>query len=417
MDINQTGQEWARGWPIIVSALVGIALCLSPLPFYTLGVLGPELTEVFGWTRPQWSFGYMCMTVGVLLGAPIAGYLTDKYGARRVVLPSIICLGLGMMAFSLMNGSLWVFYGIFLITSILSVGTLPITWSKAIVNNFDVSRGLALGVALTGTGIFGFVGPRYTRWLIDEFGWRGAYIGIGMLPLILSFTLAYFLFRDPKEQAAMTAGKKLDTSHLPGLTMTETFRDYRFYLIFFAFLIVGAMISGILGNAYVMLTDKGYSPQMAASLWKGVGLIGAAVIAGRFIGGILVDYIWAPAVAFIFMSMPAIACYILMQADASVGMNSLALILTGFAAGVEYDLMAFLVSRYMGMKSYGKIYAWIYIAFGLGSGTSPAIYNLFHKNYGSYKEILTIAAFSLVIGAGLLLFLGRYRNFEASTHT
>jgi len=97
------------------------------------------------------------MTSGVLIGAPVAGQLVDRYGARRVLLPSIVALGLGTIGFSMMTADPRVFYLIFFVTAVLGSATLPITWTKAIVNNFDRHRGLALGIALTGTGLYGFV--------------------------------------------------------------------------------------------------------------------------------------------------------------------------------------------------------------------------------------------------------------------
>jgi len=413
-EINQMGsREWAQGWPIVVSALVGIALCLSPLPYYSLISLMPVLSEEFGWTIAQTSGGFLCMTIGVLLGAPVAGYLTDRFGARKVLLPSIIILGLGMMSFSLMNGSLWVYYAIFTAMSFLGVGTLPITWSKAIVNNFDKQRGLALGIALLGTGLYGFLAPAYVQGLVDRSGWQAAYIGVGILPLILSFPLAFFLFRDRKEEAAIAnrnAGQQ-NFVDLPGLTMPQVFKDYRFYVILISFLILGAAVSGILANSKVILMDKGYTPQQASDYFIGAGVIGLSVIVGRVIGGVVVDYIWAPLVAFIFMSLPALACYLLMQ-DGTIAMNTTALVLTGLAAGVEYDLMAYLVSRYLGMRSYGRVYGFIYASFGLGSGASPIVYNKIREATGDYDTILWVAMFGFIIGATLLLTLGKYRNFD-----
>jgi len=233
------------------------------------------------------------------------------------------------------------------------------------------------------------------------------------LPLILSFPLAFFLFRDRKEEAAIAnrnAGQQ-NFVDLPGLTMPQVFKDYRFYVILISFLILGAAVSGILANSKVILMDKGYTPQQASDYFIGAGVIGLSVIVGRVIGGVVVDYIWAPLVAFIFMSLPALACYLLMQ-DGTIAMNTTALVLTGLAAGVEYDLMAYLVSRYLGMRSYGRVYGFIYASFGLGSGASPIVYNKIREATGDYDTILWVAMFGFIIGATLLLTLGKYRNFD-----
>jgi len=69
---NHVASEWVKGWPIVLSSLVGIALCLSPLPYWALIVIGPELGKEFGWSRETIQAGFLAMTMGVLFGAPIA---------------------------------------------------------------------------------------------------------------------------------------------------------------------------------------------------------------------------------------------------------------------------------------------------------------------------------------------------------
>lgn len=465
-EITQTGKgEWATGWPIVLASFIGIGLCLSPLPYYATITIAPELGKDFGWDRVTITSVFIFMTAGVLVGAPLAGSLTDRYGARRVLIPAIILLGLGTAALGLTTSTPLVFYTIFYAMAVLGSGTLPLTWSKAIVNNFDKSRGLALGFALTGTGVYGFLAPPFIRWIIDLSDWRIAYFVVGVLPILLSLPLALLLFRDRKEEAALakhtleTRGasawavplvmiigvwalivtslssfgviwaaiimiglllcfiafetkreKPDDSVALPGLTLKETVRDYRFWVILTSFLILGACVSGIIINIINILLDKGYTPQLASSAYAGLGLIGFSVIIGRLLGGFVVDHIWAPLVAFIFMGIPAIGCWIFMQ-DFPQVYNSLAIILVGVAAGVEFDLMAYLVSRYLGMKAYGRIYSFIYAAFGIGSGTAGAIFNAIKGDAPNYNSVLIYAMFGFMLGAVMLLSLGKYRDF------
>jgi len=470
-DISQTdvSNEWRKGWPIILASLVGIALCLSPLPYWALIIIGSELSNEFGWSANTRNAGFLYMTAGVLIGAPVAGQLVDRFGSRRVLLPSIIFLSLGMCAFSMMTENPTTFYTIFFFTAFLGSGTLPITWTKAITNNFDEHRGLALGIALTGTGLFGFLAPTYIQSFIDGYGWRTAYIAVGVLPLIFSLPLAFMLFRDKKEDAAIAKVAKnsegfrtiiigvvvaialfLSTiytinnhgvipliylmaiflalyvayiywmegrmpekdANLPGLSVRETLHDYRFWIIFFAFMILGGVVSGLIANSKNILEVKNYTAADATGYFTGAGLIGLATLMGRLLGGYLVDRIWAPLIAFVFMTVPVIGCYILMQ-DYSMGVNAIALILIGLAAGVEFDLMAFFASRYFGMRSYGRIYGLVYAAFGLGSGTSPIIFSLLSGDkLVNYPVALKYFAVGFVVGGFMCLFLGKYRDFE-----
>jgi MFS family permease len=94
------------------------------------------------------------------------------------------------------------------------------------------------------------------------------------------------------------------------------------------------------------------------------------------------------------------------------GMSALSIFMIGFAAGVEYDLMAFLVARYFGMKSYGAIYGALYGFFAAGAGVAPVVFGAAFDQHHSYAGPLTISAAFLLTGALMLLTLGRYRTFE-----
>ena len=228
----------------------------------------------------------------------------------------------------------------------------------------------------------------------------------------MSVVLAAYVFYVYRRDKTETE----NVANLPGLSLREALHDYRFWVIFFAFMLLGAVVSGIIANSKFILEDKGYSAAAATGYFTGAGLIGLSTLCGRLIGGWLVDHVWAPLVAFIFMSLPAIGCYILIQ-DQSLAVNALALILVGLAAGVEFDLMAYFTSRYFGMKAYGRIYGIVYAAFGMGSGSSPVIFNLIRGDDTDYSRVLFYAAIGFVIGAVILLSLGRYRNFDADQST
>jgi len=90
-------------------------------------------------------------------------------------------------------------------------------------------------------------------------------------------------------------------------------------------------------------------------------------------------------------------------------MAMLAVCILGVSAGVEYDLMAYLVSRYFGMKNYSAIYGTLYGFFAIGAGFGPYIYARSYTITGSYATIFFYAIFAFIIGAVPLLFLGKYQ--------
>jgi MFS family permease len=402
--------EFKQGWRVVFASLVGIGLGMSPVPFYTIGMFAPELARQFHWPFGQIMGGLTVMTASVLISAPIAGWLADRFGVRKVVLTSIVLFGLSFSAFAATTGSLPLFYATWAIAAVGGAGTLPITWTRAVNNWFDVRKGLALGLSLVGTGLFGFLIKPLCAWLIATIGWRLTYLAIGAMPLGIALPIAWFFFYDTvsaSTSATPAAGERA-AAVASGLSFREVLREWRFWLLAFVFVPISFAVGGPIPNMENILGMHGFDRASIATL---VSFIGLSVIAGRLLGGWLIDRIWAPGVACVLLSMPAISCWLLASAviDYPAALMSIALI--GFAAGVEYDLMAFLVARYFGMRAYASIYGALYGCFALGAGVGPLIFGMQFDKFHSYRPVLQVSALMLLGSALLLLTLGRYRRF------
>ena len=153
--------------------------------------------------------------------------------------------------------------------------------------------------------------------------------------------------------------------------------------------------------------SKGFERADAVLL---ASFLGYSVYAGRLIAGYLLDFIWAPAIACALMIMPAISMMMFAGADPSYSQMVIAIVLLGVAAGVEYDLLAYLVSRYFGVRSYARIYGALYALFGLGAGFGPAAFGAVYSNTGSYDQALYYSMWGFIICSLALLLLGRYRD-------
>jgi MFS family permease len=123
-------REFRFGWPVVLASTFGISLGMSPLPFYTIGVFAQPLAEEFGWGIDQIMFGLVPFCIVTVISAPMAGYLSDRFGVRRVALISMVTFSLGMMLFALNNGSQTLYLFLWGLLSALSAGTLPITFTK-----------------------------------------------------------------------------------------------------------------------------------------------------------------------------------------------------------------------------------------------------------------------------------------------
>ena len=113
------------------------------------------------------------------------------------------------------------------------------------------------------------------------------------------------------------------------------------------------------------------------------------------------------------MALPALSCFILSAGSPSIAAAYFATVLIGFAAGAEFDIIAFLASRYFGLKDYNKIYSLLYAAFAIGAAVAPPLYGMAHDNFGNYNAVFMVSAGLFILGSVILLFLGRYPGFSA----
>jgi MFS family permease len=401
--------EIRRNWQLLFASSMGVICSSIVLPFYTMGALVKPLTAEFGWDRADVQLGILFSSGLGALTAPLIGALSDRYGPRALVLPGLVGLSMSFFFAATMNGELWMFFLAYAAMALLGAGTTPVTWTRAIAQSFDKQRGFALGLTLTGTGICAMLAPAYTVWLIDQFGWRGAYVGIGLLPLLLAgpFVWAWFRPRRPGEPDTAAAGGAATTSAPPaqwGLTLREAMQGYRFWVLCASIFAIYMAVSGISPNLIAALTDQGFTAASAATVQ---GVYGFAIMLGRLFVGWLVDRYWAPGVALVSLSLPAIGCLIL-TGSPDFTWAVVAALLIGFAAGAELDLMAFFAARYFGLAHYAKIYAILYAILAVAGGLAPMLFARVFDVTASYDISFLIATGLFLFGAVILLALGRY---------
>lgn len=407
---EQTGPieplESPRGWAVVGAAAVGLSLGMGPVPFYTIGMFAPELARAFGWSFASLMAGIAIQSVVVMLISPFAGLAADRYGARALGLISLLLFGLAFASFAVTGPSIWLFYAQWVVLAFAGAGTLSLTWSRVVSGWFERNRGLALGVASTGTGITGFLVKPFAAWLITAYGWRVAYVTVGMLPIVIGIPVVWLFFRERRRVTVVSDSVPLPEE--PGIRFREALRDPKFWIIAIAFVFISFALTSPTPNMENILRTFHFDLATIAGITSSFGL---AVIFGRIAGGWLIDRIWAPACACGVLALPAIACWMLARPTITAHEAIGSVIAIGLAAGLEFDLLAFLVARYFGQRHYATIYGAFYTAVAIGGGAGPVIYGRAYDLTGSYAQVLVASTIAIIIGGGLLLLLGPYRRF------
>lgn len=405
--------EFARGWRPLLASAVGIGLGMSPLPTFTWGAFAIALVHQYGWARGQILGASILQTASLFLIGPLLGRLTDKIGARPVAMASTLALGVTLCCFSLITANIWTYYAVYFAMAFLSVGTMPTIYAKVISLWYDRKRGMALGLALCTTGISGMLLPIYAQALIGSIGWRGAFVGVGLLPLVIALPcILFFLPKGIGPTLGDTPDSVVEPAVIDGASIGEALRTYRYWLMAILALIAGGGLSGIVYNLVPLLVDRGFTPASAAKLF---GLYGLFVVGGRLLSGWLLDKFWAPAVGCVFLLMPCAGALLLVGGGASVRLLALAVVMLALASGSEFDLVAYLTGRYFGRRNFSALYSGQYAFFGIGAGCAPSIFGVVHDVYGSYNSALFVTSALFGASALAILTLGRYPRF-ASGH-
>ena len=395
--------ELKSRWWIVWASVVGLLVGNGPIMQFTFGTLLPPVTREFGWSRGTVS---SAMVIGLWvtgLATPVVGRLVDRFGIRAVALPAIVLFSLATASVACVPASPAAFTALYALMGLGAAGQTPLIYAKAISSRFDDRRGLALGIAMAGVGLGAALVPQFAQALIKVVGWRGAYAGLGALTFVLAFPAVALFIGRPAETHEVHS-RKVPNIGAPGLTGPEALRTARFWLPAASFFVVAGTTGGVVSHLVPLLTDRGIAPQTATGM---VGIAGVALIGGRLFAGFLLDRIHAPYVAAAFFLTP-LAGIIVLLSTLRPEAAALGAVLVGIGLGAEVDLIAFLLSRYLGMRSFGEIYGYLFAIFVLGAGLGPFAMGVSFDRTGSYKLMLVCYAFALALAILPMLRLGVY---------
>jgi len=371
------------------------------------------LNEEFGWSRTDISLGFSLSLLMLSIVAPVVGRLIDRFGARKVIVPSVAVFGAGVASMSLLSPSLSHFYAVYILLGVVSVGAATLPYLTVVSQWFDQQRGLALGLAMIGVGLGTFVMPALAQALIDTVGWRSAYVVLGTMVIGITIpVVGPFLKETPQLMGLQPDGvistRPSATQHSDeplGMTGPEAWHIITFWQVVLAFFFMSVSVHGCLIHLVPMLTDRGLSDQSAA---LATSLLGGALLVGRVGAGYLLDRLAAASVAIAFLAGASLGVLLLWSGAVGI-LAFIAAILIGLGVGAETDLMPYVVSRYFGLRAFGEILGYVLTAWGLGGVVGPFVMGVGFDATGSYSIVLLAFTVATIIAAGLMARLGPYR--------
>jgi predicted MFS family arabinose efflux permease len=397
------------GWKVAAAAFVGVLVSFAAIVPFTFSLFLNPLHDAFGWKREAISRAFAIAALTVAVCSPTIGTLLDKLPPRRIILPSIVIFACALASLSLLHGHITQFYGVYFILGVVGNGTAQLAYSRAVLTWFERRRGLALAVVLTGSGTGSIVLPMLTQHVMSAYGWRAAYLALGMVALV-GLPLTALLVRNCRDAptadgvVAVTA----DEVPEPPIRISKVLRTGTFWLIAIPVMLSALSINALIAHMSAILTSRGVSPGSAALALSMLGLSG---ILGRLITGHLLDRGSAPLISLAVLSLAGCGVVLMAYAtSASAGLTGA--LLLGFGSGSEADVVPYLTAKYFGRSRFSTIYGLSWTAYAVGGAVGPVLMGHAFDRAGAYLPH-SVLMLSLPCFAAALLQLALPRSSNA----
>ena len=397
------------GWWIVAIAAVGMSTGPGQFAFGALGLFMLPLGEEFGWNRTEISLALTCFTIALAVSIPYIGKLVDQFGSRKILLPSLTVFAVLLALIPIFANQLWILFLLFVLIGSLAAGANALPYLRSISAWFDRRRGLAIGIAMGGSGM-GFVYvPPLVQYMIDSHGWRSGYIMLAAVTFIVAVPLVYYVLREAPSKTEIEGHDELrsgtiDEQSGSSIPLMLLLKRPLLWQLFVIFCLLSFSLYGVLSHLVPMLSDRGMTSGNAALVMSTLGL---SIVAARVIIGYIIDRFFAPFVAAICFLVAAIGVGLL--ATGAVGsLAFLAAVFVGFSMGAEIDMLAFLTGRYFGVENFGQVYGILFTSFLIGTSVGPVAYGMTYETMGSYIWMLVVSIVLMLASAVLTILLPRY---------
>lgn len=385
------------GWVIVAAGAV--ITCLAMGAMFALPVYLQPIAEETGWTRAGISGA---MTVGfIVMGVAgfLWGTLTDRIGARPVVLVAAVLLGLGLFVASRAN-DLLVFQFAYGGLIGASGGAFFAPLIATTLGWFDKHRSLAVSLVSLGGGIAPMTMTPLATVLIANYGWRNAMMMTAIAAVALIIPAAFLIRRAPMVMAeAPSPGSDVAPAEPAPTRMSAIFRKPQFFILAGVFFLCCAAHSGPIFHtvSYAMLC--GASALAAASIYSVEGFAG---LFGRVIFGVLADRIGVKRVIVAGLALQAIGIYSYIYVSELPHFYMLAVVL-GLVYGGVMPLYSVLARDYFGPNVMGTVLGGITMTSSIGMAFGPLGGGWLFDTFGDYHWLYVASAAVGLAGAALAL--------------
>ena len=382
----------------------------GPGQSHTFSVFITPISEDLGISRTAVSTAYAGATLLAALGLPFVGRLVDRFGVRVVMLWVALLFGACVAAFGLVANLLLLAIG-FASLRFLGQGSLMLGSYNLAAQWFSRRRGLAMGLVSIGFSRMA-VHPPLAQWLIDQVGWREAWMWLGISTWVLLVPCMWlFVQNKPEDQGLLPDGvsatrdasdkRNFANAAESGLTLNEATRTSTFWICAVAVATMSLSITAIFFHQVSILGSQGLSPQVASRVFaiSAVSMVAFMPVFGRLLDRLPTQPVFAGGLLLISGAVASLS------AVSSVASAIAFAILFGIANACSHNLLGFIWPRFFGRKHLGSIQGTSQMVSVVGASVGPIPVGMAYDLSGSYSGALIALAVLPVVCAVAVFFV------------
>lgn len=398
------------GWIMLAVAAVGM-FASGPGQSHTFSVFITPISQDLGISRTAISSAYAAATLVAAFGLPYVGRLIDRFGVRLVLLVVVTLFSAATIAFGQVTNLVALTLG-FGALRFLGQGSLMLSSTNLVAQWFSRKRGFAMSLMGLGFAATMAAHPPLAQWLIDQVGWREAWLWLGLLSLALMLPLVVFLIQNKPEDVGLVPDGATDAGAASGwgasglvqsanlgLSVGQALRTPAFWIIAVSLGTLSMLVTALFFHQVSIFQSQQLTAQVAAAIFP-VSAI-TMVLSMPFIGRALDAFPTQPVFASAMLTMSVSMIALVFVSDIVSAL--VYAVIFGIANAVIHTHIGYLWPRFFGRRYLGSIQGAGQTIGVVGASIGPIPFGITYDVLGSYTlALVTFAALPVLCSLAIL---------------
>jgi MFS family permease len=378
-------------WVIVAAG--GLLGCIAIGAMFSLPVFLQPIARDTGWSvtgvSSAMTFGFIAMA----LASMVWGGLSDRWGARPIVLIGSALLAVSL-ALASWTTSLVAFQLIFGVVVGSATAAVLVPMMACVTGWFDTHRSLAVSLVSAGMGMAPMTMSPLAAWLITIYDWRTSLQIIAILVAVVMIPIAFLVRRPPESDGATASADDVAQSTM---STGQALRSPQFIILMLTNFFCCATHSGPIFHTVSYAVTCGIPMIAAVSIYSLEGLAG---MGGRVVFGVLGDRFGAKQILVLGLLVQAFGALAYVLAYNLATFYAVAALFGFIYAGVM-PLYAVIARENFPQRLMGTVIGGTAMAGSLGMATGPFAGGLIYDNFATYTW-LYVGSWGIGIGAFLI---------------